>query len=190
MSNVICPSCQRTVAGVASRCPFCGQDISAEYDRSSSSYEDNFENKGNIFPERKMPTEDREEETTTRSRERKTTRVPRAGSPGRRLIGYRSGHFINRFVSMLYHLAAVMVLIWAYKLTPEYKEKGLAFMHIARVTLGGLILFLPAILLSNTALHRSLPLIRSKSTAKVIIGMLLFLVPLTLLFSYTCFLCK
>lgn len=202
MSNVICPSCGRIISGIASECPFCGQTLSERADAQSSGYyhEDQLyhasgvpaKQKTQIFPDQ---ADDADQKAITKSAPQKNNnakknRQPRSGYAGRRLIGYRSGRFLNRLISMLYHLAITVLLVEVFLKTPEYKEKGLALMHIARSSLAALILFLPAILLSNTAFRQKLPLLRSRVTAKVVIGYLLFLVPLVLLFSYACILCK
>lgn len=192
MANMTCPSCNRTISRIATSCPFCGQSlkkmhppVNNDYYQEDQEYRE--PEKEFIFP---AETDPRTPDPATRSAVKKRLRQPKSGSPGRKLIGYRSGHFLNRCISMIYHISAVLVLVWAYAMSSEYFAKDLGMFHILRTTLGALILFLPALLLSDTTFHRCLPLIRSKSSTKITIGFLLFLVPLVLLFSYTCILCN
>lgn len=192
MANMTCPSCNHTISRIATSCPFCGQrfkqddqPVNTEYYHENQEYDES--DKELIFPEE---TTVRTTDPATRKAVKKKLRQPKSGSPGRKLIGYRSGRFLNRCISMIYHISVVLILIWAYEMTSAFSKEGLGLFHILRTSLGAIILFLPALLLSDTTLHRSLPLIRSKSNTKVVIGMLLFLVPLVLLFSYTCILCN
>lgn len=162
-----------------------------DYSRQTDITRQTVDNRQTIDNRQTPSSEDTEQAFSRQTpfNKKRSIRRPRSGSAGRRMIGYRSGRFLNRCISMAYHLAIVLLLIWGYGFTSEYHKEGLAVMHIIRTTIGALILLLPALLLSDTAFHRSLPLIRSKSRQKVIIGFLLFLVPLVLLFAYTSYIC-
>lgn len=102
--------------------------------------------------------------------------------PGRRLLGYRSGSFVHMLFSMCYYMAAAVGVLYGLSLSPEYLSNGTLFFHLCRVLLAAFMLFLPALLLSDTKTRKKIPLFCSCKKPVVIIGLLLVYIPLIVLF--------
>lgn len=102
--------------------------------------------------------------------------------PGRRLFGYRSGSFVHMLFSMCYYMAAAVAVLFGLSLSPQYLDNGTLFFHLCRVLLAALMLFLPALLLSDTKTRKKIPLFCSRKKLVVVTGLLLVYIPLAALF--------
>ena len=113
----------------------------------------------------------------------------RQASYGRRLLGYRAGNPLYMLISIFYHMAACVGVLYALSLTPQYTEGKLLIFHLCRVILAAIMLFLPVLLLTNNKLRRSLPLFSSKKKTRIAAGFLILYIPLIVLFIVSWYFC-
>lgn len=118
-----------------------------------------------------------------------TRKSKRQAPPGRRLLGYRAGNPLHMLISVCYHMAACVGILYALTLSPQYLSNGTLIFHLCRVILAAAILFLPILLLSENKVRRKLPLLGSKKSSVMAIGFLLLYVPLAVLFSISWYFC-
>lgn len=117
-----------------------------------------------------------------------TARVKKIPRPGRKLWGYRSGNPILMLLSVSYYMAAAVLLLKGIQMIPEYRAAGTLTYHQGRLISGGLMLYLPAILLSETPYRRFIPIFNSRRRMTAMIGFIILYIPLTaiLLLSWYC----
>lgn len=219
MALIKCPNCQKEVSSMVIRCPFCGYNLSdtASAMQEGAYYDSNFFNH-NTYKQESVParSETRSEtdflfpegygissgkpastgnESTNRSRSsspqgRQTSpRKRRQAAPGQRLLGYRTGNPLYMTISVFYHMAVCVGLLYAFSLSPQYLENGLLLFHIGRTITAGLMLLLPVIFLTDNRLRRRFPLLRSRKPFRVFLGFFAMYLPLFLVFLFCCLSC-
>lgn len=150
------------------------------------------ERQANPRPERQADSgsagknrENSKEKSASAARKRKKFPPP----AGRRLLGYRKGNPFYMFVSVLFHMAACVGILYAFSLSPQYWGSSALLFHIIRVIAAAMMLFLPVLLLSENKLRRKFPVLRSRKPAAVITGLLILYIPLAVLFSLSWYFC-
>ena len=215
MALIKCPNCQKEVSSMVIRCPFCGYNLSdtASAMQEGAYYDSNFFNRNTykqesiparsetdfLFPEESESSSGKPisagTENTNRSRsssqQRRQTssRKRRQAAPGQRLLGYRTGNPLYMTISVFYHMAVCVGLLYAFSLSPQYLENGLLLFHIGRTITAGLMLLLPVIFLTDNRLRRRFPLLRSRKPFRVFLGFFAMYLPLLLVFLFCCFTC-
>lgn len=112
----------------------------------------------------------------------RSTKRKKLAPPGRRLLGYRSGNFSHMLLSICYYMAAAVGILYSLSLYPHYQEQDVLIYYLCCIFLAGLMLFLPALLFSNTKIRHSLPFFRSRKKNTVLLGTVLLYLPLLILF--------
>ena len=198
------------------RCPFCGYDLSdtaSAMQEGDSYYDSNFFNHSTyrqkpvsprsetdfLFPEGsgtssgKPASAGRENPNRSRSSSQQgrqtSSRKRRQAAPGQRLLGYRTGNPLYMTISIFYHMAVCVGLLYAFSLCPQYLENGLLLFHIGRTITAGLMLLLPVIFLTDNRLRRRFPLLRSRKPFRVFLGFFAMYLPLFVVFLFCCFAC-
>ena len=202
MALIKCPKCQKDVSSMISRCPFCNTDLT-QVDppviREDSYYDSNSDSdfSGFSIPEenelsdnppirsRQTANDEADQKPVSCSRKRRKSPPP----AGRRLLGYRSRNPFNMFMSVFYHMAACVGILYAFSISPRYLESGGLLFPLCRVILAAIMLFLPVVLLSDTKLRKKVPFFRSRKAAAVITGFAIVYIPLAVLFSISCYFC-
>lgn len=204
MALIKCPRCQKDVSSMVSRCPFCNADLTRvkntarpdpEYynhtDSGSAALRfSDMENSQTAAISRRRP-----ETQNTAGSETNRPRVPgkrkkNTPPPGRRLLGYRTGNPIYMFLSIFYHMAACVGILYAISFSQEYWGRPALLFHICRILLASVMLFLPVLFLSENKLRRKVPLLRRRKSAAVMTGFVILYIPLIILFSICCLLCS
>lgn len=108
---------------------------------------------------------------------------------GRRLLGYRAGNPIYMLISIFYHMAACVGLLYAISFTPQYLTNGTLIFHLCRLILAAAMLFLPVLLLTENKVRRNLPFFSSKTQSLTAVGFLLLYIPLAVLFAISWYFC-
>lgn len=130
------------------------------------------------------------EQETPSVREAPAARKHRRARPaGRRLLGYRTGNPFYMLISVFYHMAACVGVLYALSLSPQYIADGVLIFHICRVILAAVMLFLPVLILSENKVRRKFPLLRSRKPAALAVGFLLLYIPLGVLFLASWYFC-
>lgn len=117
-------------------------------------------------------------------------RIRKPAPPGRRLWGYRAGNPLFMFLAVSYYLAVCLIILQGIQMFPQYQAAGTLFYHKSRVITGGLMMMLPAILLSETPLRRHLPMFRTMSRTTPIVGLIILYIPLTAIFLLSWYGCQ
>lgn len=110
---------------------------------------------------------------------RKGRRQP---SYGRKLLGYRAGNPLYMLVSVCYHMAVCVGILYALSFAPQHLADGTLIFYLCRVALAAIMLLLPVLLLTEHKLHRKLPFFGSRRRSIVAVGFLLLYIPLAALF--------
>lgn len=108
---------------------------------------------------------------------------------GRKLLGYRAGNPFYMLVSVCYHMAACVGILYALSFTPQYMADGTMIFHLCRVILAAIMLFLPLLLLTENKIRRKLPFFGSKKVSLVAVGFLILYIPLAALFYASWYFC-
>lgn len=198
---------------MVARCPFCDTDLthikaSPSGDNAYYSSENNTtladhskpipgsdkEHENRSFSAKTEPVcqkgedfskEDFSKETS--SKEASSRHKKKLPPTGRRFLGYRLGNPLYMLASVTYHMAAATGILYALSLCPAYQQKGTLLPYLCRVILAAFILFLPALVLSDTRIRRKLPFFRNQKTVSVRIGLLVLYIPLIALFLISCY---
>lgn len=219
MALIKCPNCQKDVSSMVTYCPFCNTDLtqfkvsaaeSGDYynpdagfsyphpdDWQASENHEAYREQGLKFEE--LPSKRRNTSGNSEGRsnpantisgaETPQRRSRRQAPPGRRLLGYRAGQPLYMLVSICYHMAACVGILYALSLSPQYLADGTLLFHLCRVFLAAAMLLLPALLLSENSIRRNLPLLGSRNKTVMAIGFFILYLLLAILFLFSWYYC-
>lgn len=197
--------CQKDVSSMVSRCPFCNADLTHVKDSANNNNtyynpdSDSESTASRDFSEsRKQKNDTQSQPPVKRGTDAESGKVPASVSgkrkkntppAGRRLLGYRAGNPFYMFISVFYHMAACVGILYAFSLSSQYLGSPALLFHISRVILAAIMLFLPALLLSENRLRTNIPLLRSQNSSAVIMGFVFLYLPLAVLFFISWYFC-
>lgn len=202
MPYIKCPVCHKDVHASSSICPYCSTTLGDSQSSESTQYYNFFDSSSDdilAHIRERSKTEPSDHDAAlprqgSASRAavyppRMTSKVKKLPPPGRKLWGYRSGNPLLMLLSVFYYMASAVILLKGLQISPQYQEAGTLAYHYGRLISGGLMLYLPALLLSETPFRRFIPLFNSRRMGTALIGFVVLYVPLAAIFLLSWYCC-